>query len=234
MVSTGKGLTQLSTTGGMLAWEYSAIVALMKDGGKFATKNVISSTVGVSLALFGIELTFNAIKYFKGDISRREFGKRTLKSGAQSLIIGGGTTLGMTGGAVLGAKIGCIGGPTGAVIGTLAGFLIAALAAYGSSVAIDSMIPDDEDLERRKSINEALLWFHFKDPNIIRNTDKFNKKILKHIYKKYLMVSHPDKPGGSQAKFISLQTYYGILIALCDQNDKEKQRLIKALAKLKK
>ena len=72
--------------------------------------------------------------------------------------------------------------------------------------------------------------------NDLKDETKFNKRIISRQYREFAKIYHPDRDGGSESKFREIHTYYGILLAVLENNNKNEDikkkgiELIKAIA----
>ena len=84
---------------------------------------------------------------------------------------------------------------------------------------------------KEKQIAQAFLYFQFNKNEIktFKQNVKANKKILQSKYRNYARLYHPDRNGGSSAKFAELQMNYGILRAVlnCKLNDDEVGEIVR-------
>lgn len=168
-------------------------------------------------------------RYHKGEISGRDLIRHGTKSIVRTGTMYYSSILGVLGGEVLGA------GGTMAVTGTLPGAALlctyALLGAYGANKLNNKMVewlfeklwPNDEEAAKKEQIKDAFQYFQYnKDEIKTFNTNgKESEKELNAKFRHFAKYHHPDRNGGSHAKFLELNVHYGILKGLlnCDTSN---------------
>jgi len=220
---------------GAIGWETHAILSAGKHilyHGEHFVKHIKGGGGIMAAVVFGGELIQNSIQLAKREIGLSEFAKRTAKSAIRNASMWGFAT----GGAKIGAAIGTLLHPgigTGVyvLVGGCFGAVLSAIVGYLTSGAFNSYVIDkywvvEENETTKKELKEALIWFQFGDPNVVKDPNKFNQDILRQKYKRYVLICHPDRPNGDAKDFIKLNYYYGILKALCEDVPKQNTEIV--------
>eukprot|EP01084_Bolivina_argentea_P304813 526516_1 len=188
-------------------------------------KNSIKSGGYVVAILTAAEMSYHALRYSRNEISGRELCRLSGKALCRNLGSLAGSTLGGQIGIAASTHLvglGACASVTGLGVGLLGGMMLGYYLGKSAEAIWEKYFPPDEEVAKKKLLGEALLYFRLEEEDI-KKPAIFNAKSLKKEFKLAALKAHPDRNGGSSAKWYKLSMYYGVLKGLLEQNDTNKE-----------
>jgi len=191
-----------------------------------ANIGIVSASIGMgvgALAVFTAMTVFDVTQYWRGKITLRELGRRSVRNFGITLGlsvasgIGVSASIGIQALLIGSASIGVTAG-FGIGVGVVVALILGIIFAQKIKKKFDEWWPSDETKLKREMLRDALEAFGFTE-NTMKDPTQFNITELNKKYHSLAKKAHPDRNGGDHSKFIKLTEQYSILTAQYDLID---------------
>eukprot|EP01084_Bolivina_argentea_P030336 56236_1 len=196
---------------------------------KFAQESMglkLQSSAWCTAGLTAIEMFIHGYKWGNNEITGNEFwrlsGKSLTRNTASAVAQIGVLTATQLGVQFCDSLSPGFGAIAASGVGLIAGMVLSWKLGKIAENAYERIFPCQEEKARKQAIHEALIYFHFTEKDI-DNSKVFNEKRIKKEYRNAALSAHPDRNDGDHTKWNTLSTYYGIVMGLLEQNNKNKK-----------
>ena len=184
-----------------------------KTGG--VGKTALSSIQADSIGMFGVNLGCDAVSFFRGKITAKEFAVSTFKNLVSSLI---SSAVRCGAGIAAGIGVGILFGPIGVLFGGFIGGLLGSLAGYWIGKKIAHSFADymgwtkkPEDEQKADVIIDALILLDLPIPS--ENLQGIQEADVNKCFRRKALQCHPDKlqPEASDEERAECQLEWGLI-----------------------